>query len=142
MTASTLRPDVGVALFVWRDSKFLIGKRVGKHGQDTWSVPGGHLEFGESWKAAAARETEEETGVKVKNIRTLAVTNDIFADKHSISIWLEADWHAGEPIIREPEKLTELRWVDFLTLPAPLFEPCWENLRKTKPELFAPKGRA
>ncbi len=62
------RPAVGVGVFVWHDGKFLMGRRVGAHGGGKWSVPGGHLEFGESWKTCAAREVLEECGVKIRVI--------------------------------------------------------------------------
>lgn len=131
-------PKVGVACFVWRDGKFIVGKRLGAHGEGTWSVPGGHLEYGESWEEAAKREVLEETGVEITNVRFLAATNDVFEanNKHYISIWLEADWLSGEPTIMEPDKWVDQEWRDFSSLPAPLFEPCWQNLRKAKPELF------
>ncbi len=133
------RPKVGTAVFIWRDGKFLMYRRKGSHAEGTISIPGGHLEFGESWEEAAARETEEEVGVRIKNIRFLAVTNDVMeADKkHYISIWMTADWASGEPRIMEPDKVAEISWHTFKDLPSPLFEPCWQNLRKTKPELFA-----
>jgi 8-oxo-dGTP diphosphatase len=129
---------VGIACFVWKDGKFLMGRRRGEHGRDTWSVPGGHLEPGESWAECAMREVAEETGMHIANIRLMATTNDIFADsgKHYISIWLEADWRSGEPSILEPEKYTDQGWYDFKTLPAPLFEPCWQNVQLMRPDLF------
>ncbi len=131
------RPSVGIACFVWRDNQFLIGKRIGKHGLDTWSVPGGHLEHGESWEECAKREVMEESGMVITNIRLLAVTNDVFdSGKHYISIWLEADWEANEPSITEPDIWIDQQWTDFSALPQPLFEPCWQNLRKARPDLF------
>lgn len=131
------RPGVGVACFVWKDGKFLVGKRIGKHGLDTWSVPGGHLELGESWEEAAKREIMEESGMEIDNIRFVAATNDLFeSGKHYISIWVEADWKANEPQITEPDKWIDHAWRDFKTLPDPLFEPCWQNLRKARPDLF------
>ncbi len=129
---------VGVACFVWKDNKFLMGKRIGKHGKNTWSVPGGHLEFGETWEQCARREVMEETGVAIKNVRLLATTNDIFdSGKHYISIWVEADWDNGEPTLTEPDKWVDQQWRDFKSLPEPLFEPCWQNLRHARPELFS-----
>ena len=129
---------VGLGVFVWKDGKFLMGQRLGSHGANTWSIPGGHLEFGESWEAGAAREVLEETGVSIDNIRLLTATNDAFPDdnKQYATIWLESDWVSGEPTITEPDKLIKLEWRTFQTLPSPLFEPCWRNLRLAKPELF------
>ena len=54
-------PRVGIAVFIFKDGKFLMGRRKGAHGEDTWSVPGGHLEFGEMIEDGARREVEEET---------------------------------------------------------------------------------
>lgn len=136
---STSRPSVGVAVFIWRDGKIILFERRGSHGHGRWSVPGGHLEFGETWEDCARREAMEELGVEIKNLRFLAVTNDIFPEeeKHYISIWMEADWAANEPESKEPEKVIGVGWHSLNDLPAPLFEPCWQNLRKIKPELFA-----
>ena|ERR1700683_3433022 len=129
---------VGIAVFIWRDGKILMQKRKGSHGEATWSIPGGKLEFGESWEACGVREVREEVGVDIKNIRFLAVTNDVFESesKHYITIWLEADWAANEPKICEPDKLSDLAWHTLQDLPSPLFEPCYQNLRNIKPELF------
>lgn len=117
---------VGLAVIIWRDGKFITIRRKGSHGSGPYSVPGGHIEFGESWADTAAREAEEEVGVKITNIRFVAATNDIMPDdnKHYISIWVEADWQSGEPQLMEPDKAEQLEWHTFRDLPTPLFEPC------------------
>lgn len=127
-------PRVGVAAFVFRDGKFLVQKRKGSHGEGSWSLPGGHLEFGETPEETAARETFEETGMRIDNTRQAALTNDIFSTegKHYITLWMMSDWQSGEPYITEPEKCTAQEWVDFDTLPHPLFSPCWENLLQSE----------
>ena len=139
---SSQRPKVGVACIVWRDGKFLMGKRKGSHGADKWSIPGGHMEFGESLEETAAREAFEETGMKVKNVRFVAITNDISIEEnhHYLTVWMEADWSEGEPTVTEPDKWIDHQWRTFYDLPSPLFEPFWRNLRKVKPELFEPKS--
>jgi 8-oxo-dGTP diphosphatase len=133
------RPSVGVAILIWKDGKVVMYERRGSHGHGTWSIPGGHLEFGETWEECARREAMEEVGVKVKNIRLLGATNDIFPeeDKHYVSIWMEADLVGGEePRSMEPGKVIGVELRSLKDLPSPLFEPCWTNLRKLKPELF------
>lgn len=122
-------PRVGVGVFVFRNGKFLMGKRMGSHGEGSWSVPGGHLEFGESFVDTAKREVLEETGVTIKDVRFGAVTNDYFEkeEKHYVTIWMLSQYEGGEATILEPDKYVDQDWFDFDTLPSPLFLP-WEQL--------------
>jgi 8-oxo-dGTP diphosphatase len=124
---------VGVGVFIFKDGKFLLLKRQGSHGAGTWSVPGGHLEFGESFEDTAHREIEEETNLEIKNLRFAAVTNDHFVDesKHYVTIWLLSDWKTGKEFIKEPNKCTEMVWFTFSDLPDPLFLP-WNQLLKSE----------
>jgi 8-oxo-dGTP diphosphatase len=123
---------VGIGVFVFRDGRFLMARRHGAHGAGTWSVPGGHLEFGESFEDTAVREVAEETGVQITNVRFGAVTNDIFADedRHYVTVWMLSDHMSGEPSILEPDKCLSLGWYDFEALPSPLFLP-WRQLLRS-----------
>lgn len=124
---------VGVGVFVFRDGEFLMGKRMGSHGEGSWSLPGGHLEFGESFIETAEREVLEETGLIIKNIRFGAVTNDYFEkeNKHYVTIWMLSDYVAGEASLMEPDKYVEQGWFDFSHLPEPLFLP-WKQILKSE----------
>ena len=123
---------VGVGAFVFREGKFLMQQRKGSHGQGSWSVPGGHLEYGETPEITSAREVMEETGMEVANTKFAAVTNDYFEQegKHYVTLWTISDWTKNEPSITEPEKCTGQLWVDFDMLPDPLFLP-WTQLLKS-----------
>jgi 8-oxo-dGTP diphosphatase len=131
------RPAVGIGVFVFKDGKFLLGKRVGSHGKNTWSVPGGHLEYGEDFEECAEREVLEETGVKIKNVKFYTTVNNVFTseNKHSITIFMLSDWVSGEPRALEPDKFVDVGWFSFKNLPEPLFLPIIQ-LKKAKPELF------
>lgn len=124
---------VGQAAIIMREGKFLMIKRAGKHGPGTWSVPGGWQEVGETFEEAVRREVKEEVGCEIKNLRFGAVTNNYFPDEgvHSVSVFTLADWASGEPENLEPEKCEELRWVDYDSLPSPLFTP-WNELLKSE----------
>lgn len=126
-------PRVGIGVFILKDGKFLIQKRQGSHGEGSWSLPGGHLEFGESFEDTAHREVKEETDLVIANVRFAAVTNDIFTEenKHYATIWVLSDWQAGELHSMEPEKCTEQRWITFDELPEPLFLP-WKQLLQSE----------
>jgi 8-oxo-dGTP diphosphatase len=128
MTERVVR--VGIGVFIIKNGTFLVGRRLGAHGADSWSVPGGKQDFGETPEETAAREVLEETGLTITNVRFGAYTNDILPDDglHFVTLWMLADWQAGEPAITEPDKFVDLRWVDFTSLPAPLFQPFWEHL--------------
>lgn len=125
------RPKVGIGVIVLKDNKMPLGRRKGSHGEGSWTFPGGHLEFGESFEDCARREVLEETGMNVKNIRLGTVTNDIFPkeNKHYITIYMLADYDFGDLTIREPEKFEQWDWFEWGKFPEPLFIPL-ENLLK------------
>ena len=127
------RPKVGIGVIVIKDRKVLLGKRKNAHGEGSWSFPGGHLEFNESWEECAERETLEETGLKISNVRFVTATNDIFQfeKKHYITLFMIADYKSGELQILEPDKCEKWEWFEWdeRTLPDPLFLPI-QNLLK------------
>ena len=104
-------------------------KRQGSHGSGSWSVPGGWMEYGEAFEETAQREVMEEVGLKIKNIRFGAVTNNVFPEDkiHSITVWVLSDYESGEPKILVPDKISAMEWRDFGSLPQPLFKP-WDEL--------------
>ena len=118
-------PRVGVGVLIIKNRTVLLGQRKNAHGADTWSPPGGHLEFGETLEACAQREVLEETGLQIANLRQYAVTNDIFweAEKHYVTITMIADYTAGEPQLLEPHKCAGWQWFPVDQLPKNLFLP-------------------
>lgn len=116
------RPKVGLGVAVIKDGKVLQGKRKGSQGAATWAFPGGHLEFGESIEDCARREVMEETSLKIKNIKHLDFTNDIFdEEKHYITLFVVADYDSGDVTLCEPDKCERWEWFDWDNLPKPLF---------------------
>lgn len=123
-----------------RSGRRLLLVREAKHGQGWW-LPAGRVEAGETFEAAALRETREEAGVEVRldglvRVERSLVTNGarmrvVFtavqlddrppkshADEHS----LEARWFTPEEIaeldLRGPEPLELAR---YLARGGPLF---------------------
>ncbi|MFH1749531.1 MAG: NUDIX domain-containing protein [bacterium] len=84
------RPKVGLGVIILKDNKVLLGKRKGAHGEGDWSFPGGHLEFNEKLENCSIREVEEETGIRIRNIKPGSFTNDIFEmeKKHYITLFI------------------------------------------------------
>lgn len=119
------RPHVGIAVFVKNEEgKILMQRRTGSHGEGTWSLPGGKLEFGESWETCAQRETKEEACIDIGNVTFMTATNDVFPEgPHYVTIFMRAGHYEGKPTIGEPEKATKMGWFDWNELPTPLFSP-------------------
>lgn len=69
--------------------------RKGSHGTGTYALPGGHLEFSETFGACAIRETLEETGLSVTNTKVAWVENSVWgegdAEQHYVTVFVEAD---------------------------------------------------
>lgn len=118
------RPKVGVGVIVLKDGKVLLGERLASHGAGTWAIPGGHLEFGETFEQTAKREVEEETGltdIEVKGV--VSIVNDRVYDKHFVSVGMLVEWKSGEPRVTEPEKSANWTWFPVDALPANIFLP-------------------
>lgn len=116
------RPKVGIGIVVLRGGKILLGERLSGHGAGTFEIPGGHLEFGETFADAARSEVAEETGlqdVKIKGV--VSVSNDIAYGKHYVSIGVLAESKAGEPCDAEPQHSRNWQWYDLDNLPQPIF---------------------
>lgn len=117
------RPKVAVSTILVRNGKVLLGKRKGSHGAGEWSFPGGHLEYGESWEECAIRETREETGLMIKNIKFVGVTNSLFPKdhKHFVTLFMAGACETGEPELCEPDQCEVWGWFAWDDLPTPQF---------------------
>ncbi len=113
---------VGVGVLIIKDKKVLLGKRKNSHGENEYSGPGGHLEYGETAEETALREIVEECGIKVKNLQMLCVSDLLtYAPKHYVDIGFTAEWESGEPKVLEPNKLETWEWFGIDNLPENLF---------------------
>ncbi|KAK3222639.1 hypothetical protein Dsin_009664 [Dipteronia sinensis] len=128
-------PRVGVAVFLLRGKTVLLGLRRNSIGDSTYALPGGHLEFGESFEECGARELKEETGMDIEKIEFLTVTNKVFKENpkpaHYVTIFLRAA--LSDPLQDfqnlEPDKCSGLGWYDWDNLPKPLFWPLDEMVQ-------------
>ncbi|KKS65371.1 MAG: NUDIX hydrolase [Parcubacteria group bacterium GW2011_GWC1_43_12] len=117
------KPKVGMGIMILKDGKILLGKRKNSHGSGEYAFPGGHLEYMESFEGCAKRETKEECGIEIENIRFQYLANlTKYASKHYVQIGLAADWKSGEPSVLEPEKCESWDWYDIDNLPESTFE--------------------
>ncbi len=128
---------VGLAVLVLREGKILLGHRSAKRKDtggifepDTWTVPGGKQEFGESMFEGAAREVREETGLEIGVPELFSASDDVQPDRHFVTLQFVARSAEGEPQVMEPEKEDEWRWFSPDGLPENLYSPTRRFLEK------------
>jgi 8-oxo-dGTP diphosphatase len=115
-------PRVGIGVLIFKKNKILLGKRKGSHGTGEYASPGGHLEYMETIEDCAKRETFEETGIKIKNIRFQFAANiRKYKPKHYLHVGVTADYKSGKVKIKEREKIESWDWYNLNKLPKPLF---------------------
>lgn len=112
MMAGRVGIPTGVHILCEREGCILLLRRAETGFFDgLYSLPGGHVEQGESLFQAAARELEEETGLQIEcdNLNWLGVIHRC-SDTNRIDFFLRALRWQGEPILREPGKCSGMGW--------------------------------
>jgi len=124
---------IGFGIMMFKNNQVLLGQRHDDpekassllHGQGTWTMPGGKLDFGEDLKQAAIREVLEETGIEIKkeNLKLISLTNDVVSDAHFVTVGFLCQEFEGEAKVMEPDEITKWQWFDLNDLPQPMYFP-------------------
>jgi 8-oxo-dGTP diphosphatase len=132
LQAAARSPVLGVGAVIWNDRSEVVLIRRGKEPRrDQWSIPGGHLEWGETLHDAILREVREETGLTVKIAGLIDTVDLIVRDtsgdvtRHYVLIDFAARVIAGE--LRAGSDAAEARWVAFSALSD---YPLWSETRR------------
>jgi 8-oxo-dGTP diphosphatase len=98
MTGPPTTPRLTVDTIVLDQDKVLLIRRGHPPFQDTWALPGGFVDPGETVEQAAVRETLEETGLQVRLDRLLGVYSEPDRDPrgHTVSVVFVARLQTGE----------------------------------------------
>jgi len=132
-SSGVVRIGIGVFLLDER-GRLLIGKRIGSHGSGTYALPGGHLEFGESFEECALREVKEETNITAHDPALIFITNDIMQNdsKHYVTLFMRCtiSEHEREHLqAMEPQKCSSWLWVEWAHLCAGVYSPLFVPLQ-------------
>lgn len=136
----------GFGVMILKEGKVLLGQRhvdpakadSELNGEGTWTMPGGKLEFGESFEDGAVREVAEETGIKInkEDIRVISLTNDMVPTAHFVTIGMMCEKFEGEAQVMEPDEITQWKWFDLNDLPQPLFSPSLKIIKNYHDNVF------
>ncbi len=104
---------VGAAIFN-EEGKFLITKRGKKayNERGKWEIPGGSVEFGETFKQAIIREIKEELDIEIEVLELLGLTDHIILEEkqHWVAPTYICKIIKGKPKILEKDKCEEFDW--------------------------------
>lgn len=106
---------VGVGALIYNDEgKMLITQRgpKAKNERGFWEIPGGSVEFGETFEEAIVREIQEELAITIKVKDLLSVCSHLIPEEnqHWVSPTYICEIVEGDPVIQEPEKCSSWGW--------------------------------
>ncbi|KKQ78154.1 MAG: hypothetical protein A3A96_00310 [Candidatus Zambryskibacteria bacterium RIFCSPLOWO2_01_FULL_39_39] len=134
MTEEKKRVGAGFGIILKKEGKILLGMRhpdpdkadSAFRSSGEWCLPGGKLEWGESFEEGAIRETKEETGITIQDPKVISVHNCKNEHAHFMTVGLVTEkWH-GEAKVMEPDEIVEWQWFDLKKLPSPRYFPSFE----------------
>lgn len=121
---------VGIGVMILNNHKILLGHRVAKgmdtggiYEPDSWCLPGGKQEYGETMFEGAVREVKEETNLDISELELFGAGDDIQPDRHFVTLWVIAHEAAGELQVTEPQKQDVWQWFPLDALPQNLYSP-------------------
>lgn len=100
-------PVAAAGVVCFRGADVLLVRRGAPPLEDSWSLPGGRIEWGERAADAALRELREETGCEAELVGLIDVVDAVLSRRgapdespwgHYILVDYAARWTAGEPI--------------------------------------------
>jgi len=124
---------VGTSIIIInKDNQILLGERQGSHGEGQLSLPGGHLEYGETYDECVSRELEEEVGISFPGqYEKVGFSEDFFGEKQYTTLYFAVK--NVDPNIKvrnmEPDKCKGWKWYHISQVPNNLFCDSYEQIQ-------------
>ncbi len=118
------RPAVTVdAILISKQNSVLLIERGREPFQGTWALPGGFIEMHEELEAACCRELEEETGIRLKEIKQYRAYGGVYRDpRHrTISVIFYA-FTKTELLAKAGDDAAKVQWFPLDKLPEMAFD--------------------
>ncbi|MFD7705641.1 NUDIX hydrolase [Streptomyces sp. NPDC059786] len=123
------KPGISAAIITQDDRVLMVRRRIGE-GELLWQFPAGGIEAGETAEEAAARETHEETGLKVEPVRLLG--ERVHPKTGRRMSYTACAILSGEAHVADDDELDAVAWVSHPDIPTyvpyGLFEPVQQYL--------------
>ena len=120
-------PKVAAAVLIEQSGKVLLTRRAGDPQKGLWVTPGGYVDYDEDPRAAAIRECEEETGLRVELLDLIDVISSVGkVGGASMVIFFRARVLGGE--LKASDDADAVAWLGPDELPEIAFEPTKEVL--------------
>lgn len=105
-----MKPRLGCAGIITRDDKFLLGVRAKEPNMGKWILPGGGVNFCETFSETLQREIKEEASINIK-------VNDLFniyelidkPNEHRVIIYMKGEYISGD--INPNSDLSEVKFL-------------------------------
>jgi 8-oxo-dGTP diphosphatase len=129
MNETTDQPGISAAIIVDGDKVLMVRRRISE-GDLMWQFPAGAIEAGETAEEAAARETQEETGLTVEAVKLLG--ERVHPKTGRLMSYTACEPIEGEAHVADEDELDAVAWVTLDEIPEyvpyGLFEPVQEFL--------------
>lgn len=102
-------PPIAAAIIV-KDRRVLLVQRRVKEGTLSWQFPAGAVEDGESPSEAAVRETREETGLNVIEVKVLG--ERVHPATGRTMIYVACDIVNGKARLADEDELADFVWLE------------------------------
>lgn len=112
------RPNFRVSMIIVNDKEDILLVQHRKSNRYYWVLPGGRIEYGESFQDCAVRELKEETNLDIKFGHVVFLSEAIAPDKsrHIINIYATGEVLGGELRVGNEAMLADVGYKPILEL--------------------------